>query len=93
MNRSPNPFKKSTLIVAPLALLDQWQAEIDEKTDLGLRCLIYHGMSINITYTREILTGDRRQQQGLEPRTAAAVRCGLDHLPGQRHIIKSHTML
>ena len=44
-NRSANPLKKSTLIVAPLALLDQWQAEIEDKTDLGLKSLIYHGSS------------------------------------------------
>ena len=42
-NRSRNPLNKSTLIVAPLALLDQWQLEIEMKTNLGLKCLIYHG--------------------------------------------------
>ena len=35
----------TTLIVAPLALLDQWKAELEEKTNTGLQCLIYHGSS------------------------------------------------
>ena len=43
-NRAPDPLEKTTLIVAPLALLDQWQLEIEMKTNLGLQCLIYHGM-------------------------------------------------
>ena len=42
-NRSADPLRKTTLIVAPLALLDQWQGEIEMKTNLGLTCLIYHG--------------------------------------------------
>lgn len=43
-NRSRNPLRKATLIVAPLALLDQWQMEIEMKTNIGLTCSIYHGM-------------------------------------------------
>ena len=43
INRSPDPLKKTNLIVAPLALLDQWQLEIETKTKLGLQCLGYHG--------------------------------------------------
>lgn len=46
-NISLDPAKKSTLIVAPLALLDQWQLEIEIKTNLGLSCLIYHGKYVN----------------------------------------------
>ncbi|TCD64091.1 hypothetical protein EIP91_004563 [Steccherinum ochraceum] len=42
-NRSDNPLIKTTLIVAPVALLDQWQLEIEMKTNLELKCLIYHG--------------------------------------------------
>ncbi|KZT22721.1 hypothetical protein NEOLEDRAFT_625750 [Neolentinus lepideus HHB14362 ss-1] len=42
-NRSDDPMQKTTLIVAPLALLDQWQMEIESKTNCGLTCLIYHG--------------------------------------------------
>lgn len=33
----------STLILAPLALLPQWQAEIEEKTDGSFKTIIYHG--------------------------------------------------
>ncbi|KIP09902.1 hypothetical protein PHLGIDRAFT_101971 [Phlebiopsis gigantea 11061_1 CR5-6] len=43
MNLSPDPLRKTTLIVAPLALLDQWKLEIETKTNLNLQCLIYHG--------------------------------------------------
>ncbi len=42
-NKSTNPMCKTTLIVAPLALLDQWKTEIETKTNCGLACLIYHG--------------------------------------------------
>ncbi|EPQ53423.1 hypothetical protein GLOTRDRAFT_139677 [Gloeophyllum trabeum ATCC 11539] len=42
-NQSSDPMQKTTLIVAPLALLDQWQLELQTKTDCGLKCLIYHG--------------------------------------------------
>ena len=31
-NESRDPEEKSTLIVAPLALLEQWKEEIEEKT-------------------------------------------------------------
>lgn len=48
-NRSTNPSCKTTLIVAPLALLDQWKLEIEDKTNCDLSCLIYHGnVSVNL---------------------------------------------
>ncbi|GAA5958411.1 hypothetical protein JCM3765_007868 [Sporobolomyces pararoseus] len=43
-NESRDPEEKSTLIVAPLALLEQWKEEIEEKTEKGyFSILIYHG--------------------------------------------------
>ncbi|EMD34880.1 hypothetical protein CERSUDRAFT_86316 [Gelatoporia subvermispora B] len=42
-NRSRDPLYKTNLVVAPLALLDQWLLEIETKTDCDLKCLIYHG--------------------------------------------------
>ncbi|KAG8898279.1 hypothetical protein FRB99_007551 [Tulasnella sp. 403] len=44
-NRSNDPAHRSVLIVAPLALLRQWEDEILSKTTLDLRVLIYHGSS------------------------------------------------
>ncbi|KAF8804469.1 hypothetical protein BYT27DRAFT_7243611 [Phlegmacium glaucopus] len=44
-NQSTDPLCKTTLILAPLALLDQWKMEIETKTNCGLKCLIYHGNS------------------------------------------------
>ncbi|KAJ3821535.1 SNF2 family N-terminal domain-containing protein [Lentinula raphanica] len=44
-NRSDDMFCKTTLIVAPTALLDQWRMEIEVKTNAGLKVLIYHGPS------------------------------------------------
>ncbi|KAI0070755.1 hypothetical protein K474DRAFT_702536 [Panus rudis PR-1116 ss-1] len=44
-NRSKDALRKSTLIVAPMALLDQWAEEISLRCNLGLSCLIYHGSS------------------------------------------------
>ncbi|KAF9486204.1 hypothetical protein BDN70DRAFT_822530 [Pholiota conissans] len=45
LNRSQDPARKTTLIIAPLALLDQWKLEIEEKSNCGFTCLIYHGHS------------------------------------------------
>jgi len=42
-NRSHNPKCKTSLVLAPQALLDQWKMEIELKTNDGLKCLIYHG--------------------------------------------------
>ncbi|KAJ7735953.1 SNF2 family N-terminal domain-containing protein [Mycena metata] len=43
-NQSQNPRCKTTLVVAPLATVGQWDAEIDKVTGPnGLKCLLYHG--------------------------------------------------
>ncbi|KAI5120898.1 hypothetical protein M0805_002998 [Coniferiporia weirii] len=42
-NRSTDPAVKTTLIVAPLALLGQWKLEIETKTTNNLSVHIYHG--------------------------------------------------
>ncbi|KIJ39030.1 hypothetical protein M422DRAFT_175767 [Sphaerobolus stellatus SS14] len=42
-HRSDDPARKSTLICAPLSLLEQWKFEVETKTDMTLSCLIYHG--------------------------------------------------
>ncbi|KAJ7275100.1 SNF2 superfamily protein [Mycena rebaudengoi] len=42
-NPSADPLCKTTLIIAPLALLQQWQMEINTKTNAGWKVLIYHG--------------------------------------------------
>lgn len=42
-NKSDDPAVKTTLIVAPLALLDQWKLEIELKTNDSMKVLIYHG--------------------------------------------------
>ncbi|KAG1871505.1 SNF2 family N-terminal domain-containing protein [Suillus subluteus] len=42
-NPSGDPRCKTNLIVAPLALLDQWKLEIEMKTTNNLKCLVYHG--------------------------------------------------
>lgn len=46
INASKNPTCKTNLIVAPMALLDQWRLEIETKTTNGMKCLIYHGKQI-----------------------------------------------
>ncbi|PPQ80470.1 hypothetical protein CVT24_002545 [Panaeolus cyanescens] len=57
MNPSQDPKKKTTLILAPLALLDQWKMEIEMKTDADLKVLIYHGQS-RPRRTKDILEYD-----------------------------------
>ncbi|KAG1731243.1 SNF2 family N-terminal domain-containing protein [Suillus occidentalis] len=42
-NPSDDPRCKINLIVAPLALLDQWKLKIEMKTTNNLKCLVYHG--------------------------------------------------
>ncbi|KAF9220758.1 hypothetical protein BS17DRAFT_786466 [Gyrodon lividus] len=44
-NASDDPIRKTNLIVAPMALLGQWELEIEMKTANGMKCLIYHGAS------------------------------------------------
>ncbi|KAG1775699.1 hypothetical protein EV702DRAFT_1234778 [Suillus placidus] len=39
---------KTNLIVAPLALLDQWKLEIEMKTTNNLQCLVYHGCNESV---------------------------------------------
>uniref|UniRef100_V5GLJ2 Uncharacterized protein n=2 Tax=Kalmanozyma brasiliensis (strain GHG001) TaxID=1365824 RepID=V5GLJ2_KALBG len=36
---------KTTLIVAPLAVIKQWEREVSDKTDAGLKVYLYHGPS------------------------------------------------
>lgn len=36
---------KTTLIIAPLAVIKQWEREVTEKTDAGLKVYLYHGPS------------------------------------------------
>lgn len=61
-NRPTNPAVKSTLILAPLALLDQWKMEIEMKTNAGLKVLIYHGMFHVQDWLFSMLTLPRLQQ-------------------------------
>ncbi|KAF7350506.1 putative ATP-dependent helicase C23E6.02 [Mycena venus] len=42
-NPSDDPACKTTLIIAPLALLGQWKQEISNKTNADWKVLIYHG--------------------------------------------------
>ncbi|KAJ3868041.1 SNF2 superfamily protein [Lentinula novae-zelandiae] len=44
-NRPDDKSRRTTLILAPTALLDQWKMEIEVKTNIGLKVLIYHGPS------------------------------------------------
>ncbi|KAJ9123338.1 hypothetical protein QFC22_001537 [Naganishia vaughanmartiniae] len=48
-NPSTDPTCKTTLIVAPLALLEQWKLEIENKTYGQLRAYVFHGSNKNIT--------------------------------------------
>jgi len=47
-NRSDDPGMRSTLVICPVALLDQWKLEIELKTNDALRCLIYHGNAFQL---------------------------------------------
>lgn len=42
-NRSNDSLCKTNLIMAPLALLDQWKLEIELKSSDSLKCIVYHG--------------------------------------------------
>lgn len=61
-NRSDNPLVKTTLILAPVALLDQWQLEVEMKTNIGLKCLIYHGAYFALTRLHTYSQNDSRLQ-------------------------------
>ena len=52
--RSDNPAKKTTLIVAPVALLKQWESEIKIKVrpEKRLSTYIYHGKGKTITWDK-----------------------------------------
>jgi SNF2 family DNA or RNA helicase len=53
-NQSDDPAVKTNLILAPVALLEQWKLEIESKTDDGLfSVLIYHGPK-KLTSKKEI---------------------------------------
>lgn len=54
-NRSKNPSCRTNLIVAPLALLNQWKQEIEDKTNYGLTCLVYHGQFMVIVIHNAVL--------------------------------------
>ncbi|KAF9527621.1 SNF2 family N-terminal domain-containing protein [Crepidotus variabilis] len=57
MNPPKGKGSKTTLIIAPLALLDQWKTEIEEKTNCGLQCYIYHGAA-RTTSRKKLLAHD-----------------------------------
>jgi SNF2 family DNA or RNA helicase len=42
-NPSTDAHCKTTLILAPTALIDQWKNEVEDKTDGFLKVGIYHG--------------------------------------------------
>ncbi|KAL9068798.1 MAG: hypothetical protein Q9157_006391 [Trypethelium eluteriae] len=52
--RSEDKLRKTTLIVAPVALLRQWKREIEEKIKPThrLNVMIFHGSQSNMTYNR-----------------------------------------
>lgn len=44
LNPSTDPSEKTTLILAPVALLQQWKEELEEKVEKDyVSVLIYHG--------------------------------------------------
>ena len=54
-NRPKDPNCKTTLIVAPVALLSQWTLEIEMKTACGFECVIYHGRLISVCTSHAVL--------------------------------------
>ena len=56
LNESRDPKEKTTLIVAPLALLAQWRAELEEKVEPGyVSILTYHGADRKKLRKKDIL--------------------------------------
>lgn len=49
VDQGANQVSKTTLVVAPLALIGQWEQEVMSKT--GLKCMIYHGSKRNVSVT------------------------------------------
>lgn len=83
-NRSDNPLVKTTLILAPVALLEQWQLEVEMKTNLALKCLIYHGMSLLVSMNwTNAHCEDPRFQQTEEVGGAPQVRYHPYYLPSK----------
>ncbi|GAA5916809.1 hypothetical protein JCM8208_004781 [Rhodotorula glutinis] len=59
LNESRDPKEKTTLVVAPLALLAQWRAELEEKVEPGyLSILTYHGADRKKLRKKDILRYD-----------------------------------
>jgi SNF2 family DNA or RNA helicase len=58
-NVSKDPSCKTNLILAPMALLDQWKLEIDLKTNLGFTCHIYHGARFFSLFLLRLVCSDR----------------------------------
>lgn len=67
-NRSRDNNCKTTLIVAPVALLSQWTLEIEMKTACGFECVIYHGRSLpaRLVYRSDMLAGNTKPRSKKE---------------------------
>lgn len=57
-NPSNDPGHKTTLIIAPLALLPQWKEEIENKCSIDYQILLYHGSYDKPQNPRTILKND-----------------------------------
>jgi len=73
-NPSKNPKVKTNLIIAPLALLDQWKLEIEEKTDCGLTCFVYHGnlYHSSMQYATKLTQARKAHQNFARPGTSSS---------------------
>ena len=80
-NQSTDPACKTTLIIAPMALLDQWKFEIEMKTNCDMKCLIYHGLyystDVYLYWALEFRIIKTQTQPG-----AAEIRCRAYNLFG-----------
>lgn len=64
--RSKDPREKTNLVVAPLALLQQWYNEIEDKCkDRQFKCLIYHGTSKS-NFLKQCVAKRRTAEQGFQ---------------------------